>query len=454
MKMNFDLSMQQTQKLIMTQQLQMAIKILQLPSLELNEYIQNQLVENPVLESNGMERPYEEARIDWKEYIKSYDHDRRGYDEGISDEDENASPLNFVASVTTLRDHLLFQLHLTVKGEENISIGEYLIDNIDNAGYLRTDTEETARQLNVGEEKVENVLRIIQTFDPPGVGARDLKECLLIQLREQGIINETLEKVINNYLEEIADNKYNTIAKELSITPKEAQEIGDTVKSLEPKPGRGFADNNDIKYIVPDVIVEKVDGQYVVMVNDRINPMLSINPYYREILRDSTKDETARDYIKKKLDTAAWLIRSIEQRRSTIYNVVNSIVSFQADFLDKGMDYLKPLTLKEIAEDVGIHESTVSRAINGKYVQTPRGLYSLKFFFTRGLDAVRGDNVSSESIKKNIKEIIEGEDAKKPVSDQKITDMLNGDGINISRRTVAKYREEMGIPSTSKRKRF
>lgn len=454
MKMNFDLSMQQTQKLIMTQQLQLAIMILQLPSLELNEYIQNQLVENPVLEANVSERPYEEPRIDWKEYIKNYDQDKRGYDEGISDEDENASPLNFVASVTTLRDHLLFQLHLTVRGEENISIGEYLVDNIDNAGYLRVDTSDAAKQLSIDQEKVENILRIIQSFDPPGVGARDLKECLLIQLREQETTNEILEKVISNYLKEIADNKYNIIAKELSITAQEAQQIGDIVKSLEPKPGRGFADTNEIKYIVPDVVVEKIDGIYVVMVNDRINPMLSINPYYREILRDGTKDEAARDYIKKKLDTALWLIKSIEQRRSTIYNVVNSIVSFQTDFLDRGMDYLKPLTLKEVAEAVGIHESTVSRAINGKYVQTPRGLYNLKFFFTRGIDAVQGDNVSSESIKKTIKEIIEGEDAKKPVSDQKITDMLNRDGINISRRTVAKYREEMGIPSTSKRKRF
>lgn len=452
MRMNFDLSMQQTQKLIMTQQLQMAIKILQLPSLELNEYIQNELVENPVLESANNEKPYEETKIDWKEFVKSYEY--KDNDENFNDEDENISPLNFIASVTTLRDHLLFQLHLTVYNKYDTLIGEYLIDNIDSAGYLRININDTAVRFKTSEDRVLNVLKVIQTFDPPGVGARDLKECLLIQLKEQGMLSDLLEKVINNYLNEIGENKYNVIAKEISITPKEAQAIGDVIKSLEPKPGRGFADSNDIKYVVPDVTVEKVDGEYVVTVNDRITPRLTINAYYRSILRDSTKDEKAQEYVKKKLDTAMWLIKSIEQRKTTIYNVVSSIVSFQTEFLDRGLEYLKPLTLKEVAEDIGVHESTVSRAINGKYVQTPRGLYNLKFFFTRGLDAVQGDNVSSESIKKIIKDIIDKEDVKKPLSDQKITDMLNSDGINISRRTVAKYREEMGIASTSKRKRY
>jgi len=452
MKMSFDLSLQQTQKLIMTQQLQMAIKILQMPSLELNEYIQDQLVENPVLESHSNDKQNDEMKIDWKEYVKKYEYD--DYDDPHEEDDENVSPFNFIASVTTLRDHLLFQLNLTLKDSSDITIGEYLIDNIDSAGYLRIEIDDVARHFKISEQKVEDVLKIIQTFDPPGVGARNLKECLIIQLHEQNIHNELLEKVINEYLNEVGENKYNIIAKELSITTKEAQAIGDVIKSLEPKPGRGFADDNTIKYVVPDVIVEKIAGRFIVTVNDRIIPRLSINSYYRNILKNDNKDEQTLEYIKKKLDTAVWLIKSIEQRKNTMHNVVSSIISFQTEFFDKGLDYLKPLTLKEVAENIGVHESTVSRAINGKYVQTPRGLYSLKFFFTRGLDAVSGSNVSSESIKKTIKNIIDNEDPRKPLSDQRITDMLNRDGLNISRRTVAKYREEMGILSTSKRKRF
>lgn len=452
MKMNFDLSMQQTQKLIMTQQLQMAIKILQLPSLELNEYIQNELVENPVLESSNNDKQYEDTRIDWNEYVKNYD--VGDYEDNFSETDENTSPLNFIAKATTLKDHLLFQLHLNVKGYLESAIGEYLIDNIDSAGYLRVGLKDTAKYLKVNEDKVEEVLKIIQTFDPPGIGARDLKECLIIQIREHGIVNDLLEKVVNNYLNEVGENKYNVIARKLSITIKEAQAIGDIIKSFEPKPGSGFADDTDIKYVVPDVYIEKIAGEYIITVNDRISPRLTINHYYRDMLRNDTKDVRTLEYIKKKLDTAVWLIKSIEQRRSTIYNVVNSIVKFQTEFLDRGLDYLKPLTLKDVAEDVGVHESTVSRAINGKYVQTPRGIYNLKFFFTRGIEAAQGDNISTESIKKNIKRLIEDEDAAKPLSDQRITDMLNNQGINISRRTVAKYREELGIPSTSKRKRY
>jgi RNA polymerase sigma-54 factor len=268
------------------------------------------------------------------------------------------------------------------------------------------------------------------------------------------MLNELIETVVRRYLSEIGENKFNIIARELSISPKEAQSIGDIIKGLEPKPGRGFADNGDIKYIMPDVVIEKVSGHYMVIVNERSSPRLTINSYYRDILKNGSKDEETKDYIKKKLDSAAWLIKSIEQRRTTIYNVVNAIVSLQEDFLDKGIDYLKPLTLKEVAEDIGVHESTVSRAISGKYVQTPRGLFPLKFFFTRGLDAAYGDNVSSESIKKSIRDIVNSEDAAKPLSDQKITDILNREGISISRRTVAKYREEMGILPTSKRKRY
>lgn len=452
MNMNFDLLLQQTQKLIMTQQLQMAIKILQLPSMELNEYIQSQVEDNPVLEAEAGEETHEEFQIDWRQVAKTYSDDE--YYEASQDDDESTSPLNFIANVTTLRDYLLTQLHLSVKGDAETEIGEYLIDNIDGSGYLRLDLKDAAEFLKTDERKIEDILNIIQTFDPPGVGARSIEECLMIQLKQQGMLTEVVKTVIEKYLNEIGENRYNVIARELGITAKDAQAIGDIIKSLEPKPGRGFADTAEIKYIVPDVEVEKVSGKYVVIVNERITPRLSINPYYRSILKNGGKDDDISEYIKKKLDSAAWLIKSIEQRRMTIYNVVNSIVEFQQEFFEKGLNYLKPLTLKDVADRIGVHESTVSRAINGKYVQTPRGLFAIKFFFTRGLDASSGDNISSESIKKAIRDIVSSENPSKPFSDQKITDMLNRDGINISRRTVAKYREEMDIPSASRRKRF
>ncbi|KPU45251.1 RNA polymerase sigma-54 factor [Oxobacter pfennigii] len=451
MKMNFDLSMRQTQKLVMTQQLQMAIKLLQMPSLELNEYIQEQLEDNPVLESLPDEKPIDEPKIDWKEYIKTIEN--YDYYENYHENDESLSPINFIPSVTTLREHLMFQLHLAVRNNEDVQIGEYIIDNIDGSGYLRADASDIAKHFNIKNEKIEGLIKIIQGFDPVGVGARSITECLILQLREMNMLDYLLEKVINNYLEDIGNNRYNFIAKELSITLKEAQKIGDIIKSLEPKPGRGFESFGHIRYIIPDVVVEKMDGKYMISVNDRMIPALTINSYYKSILLMEDNESKAQDFIKKKMDAAAWLIKSLEQRKNTIYNVVSSIVSFQKDFLDNGLNYLKPLTLKDVAEDIKMHESTVSRAISGKYVQTPRGLYGLKFFFTRGID-VGEDNISSETIKKVIKQIIEKENERRPLSDQKITDILNNQRINIKRRTVAKYREEMNIPPAGKRKRF
>lgn len=458
MRAGYELTMQQTQKLVMTHQLQLAIKILQLPSLELNEYIQNELVENPVLETVPEEKPETGDReiddgIDWRKVARDFE-TRDDYENYYHDDDENTSPLNFVAAVSTLRDHLHFQLRLTLKNHDDIDIGEYLIDNLDSAGYLRVSIDDAASHFGVDANRVESVLSVIQSFDPPGIGARDLKECLKIQLKQSGLHNELLERVIDGYLNELAENKYEIIAKELSITPKEAQDIGDIIKGFQPKPGSGFADTNDIRYVTPDVYIDKIDGEYVITINEKAVPTLSINPYYRSILESKEGDPKTAEYVKGKLDSALWLIKSIEQRKNTLYKVVSSIVSIQKDFLDKGIDFLKPLTLKDVASEVGVHESTVSRAINGKYAQTDRGLFELKFFFNRGLDDSLGENISSQKIKNQIKRIISSEDSSKPLSDQKLADMLNRDGINISRRTVAKYREEMEIPSTSKRKRY
>jgi len=259
---------------------------------------------------------------------------------------------------------------------------------------------------------------------------------------------------VENHLENLADKRFNQIAKDLNISTADVQRIYDLIKTLEPKPGRAFNSSTNIKYINPDVIVKQVDDEFLVMVNDSTAPRLIINSYYRNILNNCEDQPNTSKYITSKLEAALWLIRSIEQRRMTLYKVVNAIVEYQKDFFLNGIRHLKPLTLKDIANKVGVHESTVSRATNGKYVETPRGIFELKFFFTSGVNSVFGEEISSESIKEVIKEMIDGEDPYKPVSDQKITDILNSRGINISRRTVAKYRDELGIQSSSRRKRY
>ncbi len=329
-----------------------------------------------------------------------------------------------------------------------------LIENIDENGYLTTTADQVAMDLGMSAENVENVLCTIQTFEPLGVGARNLKECLQIQIREDENKNPHVEKIIEDYLEDVANNRLLKISKELDIDLKEVQQICDYIKTLEPKPGRCFNSGGDrVKYITPDATIEFIDGEYIILLNDVTGPRLNINNFYRELMRQE-QDTNATEFLTEKLNSAMWIIRSIEQRRITIYKVVESILKFQIDFFNIGEKGLKPLTLKEVADDIGVHESTVSRATNGKYVQTPRGLYELKFFFSSGLSSNKGGDVSSTSIKSVIKDIIEGENIRKPYSDQQISDILKEKGISISRRTVAKYRDELEIPSSSMRRRY
>lgn len=441
--MDFSLSMEQSQKLVMTQQLQIAVKLLQLSSIELNEYIEEELQENPVLDY-----AYREIDIDWKSFVK----DRKEmeyFDDEPDYEDSDVPPVNFVTGPETLRDYLLFQLNTASANPEDVRIGRYLIENIDTSGYLKTDLKDAAQELGCDESSIGRVLDIVQSFEPYGVGARDLRECLLIQLRQIGNYDEILKKMVCDHLDEVGENRYDVIGKALSISPGDAQAFGDILKTLQPKPGSGFADGNLTIYVAPDVFVEKVGGRYAVRVNESVVPSLSINPLYSEMLI-SGEDRETMQFIKSKLDSAAWLIKCIEQRKDTLCNVVSSIVSFQYDFFEYGIGHLKPMKLDDVAGDIGIHESTVSRAVSGKYVQTPEGLYPLKFFFTGGV----GEYVSSKSIKSSIREIISGEDKKRPLSDQEIRDALGKRDINISRRTVSKYREELGIPSKIGRKRY
>ncbi|HYE83492.1 MAG TPA: RNA polymerase factor sigma-54 [Clostridia bacterium] len=469
MRMGYDLVIEQQQKLIMTPELKLALKILQLPSVELEELIQHELEANPVLDlvdDNRDEKPEmqhkqdqkekekeKEKEINWKEYLqfqgKSYS--MEGFE---SDETSEFSYENFITYSYTLKDHLISQLRVSPINEKLRETGEYIIECLDENGYLTITLEDMSEILSVDLVTVREALDIIQTFEPFGVGAIDLKECLLIQLRNRDILNGVIEAIIKNHLDDIACNRLNNISKKLSISIEEAQNYSDIIKNLEPKPGRAFEGSTSTKYVTPDVYIEKIGNEYVVIINDHYGSRLMINQYYKSILSSEDKSSQASTFINNKLSSAMWLIRSLEHRKNTLYNVVKAILDYQMDFFEKGPMYLRTMTLKKIAEMVNVHESTVSRAINGKYVQTPRGIFEIKYFFKSGVDNQDGEAISSESIKKMIKSYVSSEDTSKPVSDQYIADCLVKEGYMISRRTVAKYRDELGILSSSKRKRY
>lgn len=458
MKLSYNLNLEQTQKLIMTPELRQAIQLLQYTSLELNEYISKELEENPMLE---LEQPIVEPErvelnqtdrdvdIDWKEYLEKYDD--ISYKPEIDKNYKEYNYESFVSYSPTLKEHLISQLRLLNIGAREYKICEYIIQNIDDNGYLVTNLNEIGKILNENVNEMEEMLKIIQSFDPIGVGARNLKECLLLQVKEYNY--PIIENLIENYLEDIAFNRMTKIAKEMELSLQDLQRACDFIKKLEPKPGRTFSGNSsDVKYIIPDATIQYIDGEYVIIVNDYAGPRLNINNFYKNLLKDGGDKQTT-EFLQEKLNSATWIIKSIEQRRQTIYKVVESILKHQMDFFEKGEKYLVPLTLKDVAEDIEMHESTISRTTNGKYVQTPRGLFELKYFFSAGLSSQEGD-VSSTSVKSMIKEIIDNEDTKKPYSDQQIANMLKEKGTKISRRTIAKYRDELSIPSSSLRRRY
>ncbi len=457
MKLSYGLTIEQTQKLTMTPELIQAIRILQFNTQELDSFVQGELLENPVLEFDrtaDIEPPQEKNDFDLREKIRE-DYDDISYHQWeYSKDKETFSFEQFVSRDETLEDSLLLQLTFSkLKGLE-LKIGRYLVESIDDNGYLTADLAQVARCFKTTEENVEKVLDVIQTFEPLGVGARNLKECLIIQLAARGLLDETIEYIILNHLEDLGDNKLSRVAKQMGIPVSQVQMICDLIRTLEPKPGRSFASDENVKYIVPDVIVEKIDGEYVVSTNEYSIPHLMVSPYYTTLSKETKNDEEVSKYLTDKFNSAIWLIKSIEQRRQTIFNVVTAVVEHQKDFLDKGPKYLKTLTLKQVADVLGVHESTVSRSINGKYMQTPRGVYEIRYFFSSGVAGRDGEGLSSNSIKTFIKEIIDGEDPKKPYSDQEMVEILSERGIEISRRTVAKYREGMNILSSSKRRRY
>lgn len=460
MRLGFDLSLQQTQKLVMTPELRQAIKLLQFNSIELREYLDAEMEANPLIEMEikdskedvDIDKVSDKMNddIDWKEYANQYD-DNSYKNNYVKSKEYNYE--NFISKEESLKNHLLFQLDLTIFSEDDKIIATQIIENINSNGYLPLVIEDIASETRTDNSKVQNILDIIQTFDPIGVGARDLKECLKIQLRTKNFDSPDILAIIDEHLEDVASNRLNKIAKDLNLETKRVQGICDIIKTLEPKPGRGFpSDDDDIKYITPDVVLDKIDGEYVIMINDITAPRLSINSFYKNMLSTQGNNDISK-FINNKLNSAMWLIKSIEQRRMTIYKVVDALVNFQNDFFEKGKKFLKPLTLKEVADYIEMHESTVSRATNGKYVQTPRGIFELKYFFSSGINTDAG-GVASTGIKSMIKDLIDNEHTKKPLSDQKIADILKKEDIKISRRTVAKYRDELSIPSSSKRRRY
>ena len=468
MKLGFDLNIEQMQKLVMTPELIQAIQILQFNTHELETYVEEQLLTNPILENSpsqsgdeGSDKPdYDEDLslkkddIDWKEYIKQFDDISYRQIEHREESKENSYE-QFVSKGITLTEHLMLQLQFCIEDKDVIKIARYIIESLDSNGYMTLSDKEIIQKFNTSEELYNRALELVQNFDPNGVGARDLSECLLIQLRQTQITDENLFTIIRNHLNDIADNKLNNIAKCLNIAVEEVQKYADIIKKMEPKPGRKFeASGDEIKYIVADVTVEKIDGKYIVHVNDSTAPRLNINAQYKSMLLNADSESNVSQYLTNKLNAAMWLIKSIEQRRQTIYNVVNAIVEMQHDYFEKGKKYLLPLTLKQVADEIGVHESTVSRAIHGKYLQCCKGITEIKYFFSSGISCGQGQGMSSQSIKTMLKELIDEENVKKPYSDQDLTDILNEKDIDISRRTVAKYREELNIPSSSKRRRY
>lgn len=449
-----ELKIEQTQKLSMTPELIQAIKILQFNAQELNTFVAEQLMSNPVLElkelTPGKSREIGNDSMDWVEYVRRKKETEEPYRNWEKVDSEKKQPVEYyVASDMTLTEYLMFQLGIAETSEKLFHVAGYVVESLDENGYMTESRDEIAEHLNVSEAEVKEAVGLVQSFEPAGVGALDLKECLLLQLRACGKLTEDMERIIRDYLEDLAANRLDLVSKETGLGKGNIQDIFDLVKSLEPKPGKCFSSGESPQYITPDAFVEKTENDLKIRLSEDSAPEIVISSYYRQLVREAGQDTELSEYLNERLHKAEWLIKSIEQRKDTMMKTLESIVAHQSGFFEAGAKALKPLTLKDVAEDVGVHESTISRAINGKYLECSLGTFELKYFFGSGTGTA-----SSASIKEQIKELIKGESAKHPFSDQKIAEILETRGIDISRRTVAKYREAEGILSSSKRKRF
>ena len=477
------LNLRLSQRLVMTPSLQQAIKLLQMSKLELEEVLTQEMVENPILEeeqeesteleaTEKPEAPKEPAtpaptdaaaeaapekerdsfdEIDFDSYFEDYlesAYNPRQY------EDSEQVPLeNTLSRPQGLQEYLTWQLSMSDASPRVREIATYLIGNIDEDGYLRVSREEIRAAGFEDDQEVQQALDRVRGFDPPGICAFDLPDCLMLQIRALGIENPLIEKIVTQHWNEFLNRQFPPLCRALGVGMSELHAVAEIIKNLEPKPGRKYSNERTI-YVEPDVAVRKIGDEYVIQLNEDGLPKLRISSAYRRMLRggNGAIGEEAATYLKDKMRSAVWLIKSLDQRQRTIYKVADSIVRHQRAFLDHGIEHLRPLVLRDVANDIGMHESTVSRVVSNKYIHTPRGLFPMKYFFHSGIDSTSGSDVSSVSIKNKIARLIADEDARRPHSDARIMQRLRAEGIQIARRTVAKYREELRIPSSSQRK--
>lgn len=456
MRLDMKLELRPSLQLVVSPRLVQLLKLLQLPRLELEQLVRQEMEENPLLDEvseteetpEAEENTKEEEEFDWVDYLQD---DLDPYCR--RQEASPAPPIEeTLVSVSTLRDYLLTQLHLRFPPSEERKIGEFIIDSLHEDGYLASSLEELSSSLGVSSEDVEAVLRVVQGFDPPGIGARSLPECLLIQLEEMGKGGELEAQIVKDHLEDLRRKRYEQIAKKLKVGRDEVKEAVELIATLNPRPARGRWGSAPI-YVTPDLSLEKWEGKYRVALNEGNMPHLRVSDNYRRILsspRDFSQKEVK--FVREKLSRARFFIASVEERKQTILKVVNHIVEEQKGFFNEGLSELKPMTLRAVADAVGLHESTVSRVVQRKWIDTPKGLYSLKFFFSGAISQEFGGHVSVKSVKAKIKELIDGEDKANPLTDQSIVENLRGKGFKIARRTVSKYREELGLGSSKLRR--
>ena len=470
--------MQQSQSLALQQilapQLQQSLLILQTPLLELRNLVQQEMETNPVLEElpdepsidgpngaepsadNNFKEEFEKlASLDeeWRDYMaQSASYSSEGFRGSQEAQDKRQFFFDSIAVQETLQQNLVSQLNQTALNADDRKTSELIIGNIDDNGFLQSTTEEMALSSGVPNEDFEKMLALIQGFYPPGVGGRDLRECLLIQLQREGRESGIEYKIVSEHMEDLGKRRFPEIARRMGISVEEVQEAANNIARLNPRPGQVFAAAPQ-NYVLPDVTVEKVDGDYQIILNNEQIPHLRISNTYKDIIAQDNNGSEVKDYIRDKIRSGKFLIRSIHQRQQTISNIAHQIVSRQRDFFERGPSHLKPMTMGEIADAVGVHETTVSRAVSGKYMATPQGIFEMKYFFTPGYQTATGESMSNTSVKEAILHLVKHEDGNAPLSDQEIVEILSQRGIPIARRTVAKYRTELNIlPSHMRRK--
>jgi RNA polymerase sigma-54 factor len=471
------LSLAQTQQLqmVLAPQLRQSLEMLQVPILELRAMIQKELEQNPTIEESPAEVNAEQiepeapktetdkqlefdkefealARIDdeWRDYFFQNLHTSPYTRE---DAERRQFLMDSLPQVESLQEHLLEQLSLSDLSDSDKQIGELIIGNINDEAYLTTSIDDLAASATCDRHQIEDVLSVIQDFHPTGVGARDLRECLLLQLERLGKTDTLAENIVRDHLDKLAGKKFHDIARLLQVTVDDVQHAAKLIATLDPKPGRMFSPDV-ATYVLPEIVVQKVDGQYVIVLNDDQLPHVRISKYYRDMLSDPATTPEVKAYVRERIRSGAFLIKSIHQRQSTIYRIAAEIVKTQTDFLDQGISHLKPLTMAEVARIVGVHETTVSRAVSGKYMKTPNRIYELKYFFTPGIKTSDGKEISNKTVRDIIATMVADESLSAPLSDQEIMELLQKQGIKIARRTIAKYRLALRIPPSHLRKSY